>query len=197
MKKKDNMRQNTRSSDDETIRYLMREMDPSEEVEFEREMMKDENLLIEVESLRSTYKKLGKLPFKEPPKHISDQVIKEAVEIQQKEIKRNNRLVNWLGRSVAVAATIILAISAGYHFFDEAFDVSPNLQNHVVNSANAVQPWVNRNEVLRISENQNAIRSGQLDEAYTESFNKLILVEDKAILVNSGQQILLTNSPSN
>lgn len=197
MKKKDNTRQNMQSNDDGSIRYLMREMDPSEEVEFERQMMRDENLLIEVESLRSTYKKLDNLPLKKPPKNISDKVLKEAVEARRKEINRNNRLINWLGKSVAVAAMLLLTISAGYHFFGEAISTPVNIQDTTVNTANVVQPWVNRNEVLRISDSQNAIRSGQLDEAYSESFNKLILVEDKAVLVNSGQQILLTNSPSN
>ena len=184
------------SNDDGSIRYLMREMDPSEEVEFERQMMRDENLLIEVESLRSTYKKLGKLPLKKPPKNISDKILKEVVEAQKKEISRNNRLVNWLGKSVAVAAMFMLIISAGYHFFDEAI-APPNLQNPVVNTADVVQPWVNRNEVLRVSDSQNAIRSEQLDAAYSESFNKLILVEDKGAFTNPGQQVLLTNSPSN
>ena len=47
-------------NDDGCIRYLMKEMDPSEEIEFEREMMKDEDLLIEVETLRKSFQKLGK-----------------------------------------------------------------------------------------------------------------------------------------
>ena len=55
------------NNDEGCIRYLMQEMDPAEEIEFEREMLKNQDLLIEVESLRRTDKKLGKLPLINPP----------------------------------------------------------------------------------------------------------------------------------
>ena len=42
------------TDENNAIRYLMKEMDPSEEMEFEKQMREDENLLIEVESLRAT-----------------------------------------------------------------------------------------------------------------------------------------------
>ena len=63
MKKKDNKSLNMQINDDGCIRYLMKEMDPSEEIEFEREMMKDEDLLIEVETLRKSFQKLGKTNY--------------------------------------------------------------------------------------------------------------------------------------
>ncbi len=185
------------NSEEGCIRYLMREMDPSEEVEFEREMMQDENLLIEVESLRSTYKKLGKLPLKTPPRHISEKVLADAVAIQKKEIRRNSLIVGWLGKSVAAAAVVILSVSTGYHFMTEHSDADPSTTNstQVVRSS-MVQPWVDRNQVISISDNQNAGRSQLLDEAYSDSYNKLILVEDGPGVTTSGQRVLLTNSPS-
>ena len=72
------------NKDDGCIRYLMQEMDPAEVIEFEREMLNDENLLIEVESLRKTYEKLAKLPLYNPPKLLIDQVIQKVVSKQQK-----------------------------------------------------------------------------------------------------------------
>lgn len=186
------------NSEEGCIRYLMREMDPSEEVEFEREMMNDENLLIEVESLRSTYKKLGQLPLKTPPKNISEKVLADAVAIQKKEIRRNNLIVGWLGKSAAAAAVLILSVSAGYQFIDESSntEASETKSAQVVKSS-TIQPWVDRNQVISISDNQNESRSLLLDKAYSDSYSKLILVDDGPGVSNSGQRVLLTNSPSN
>ena len=98
------------------IRYLMKEMDPSEEIEFEREMMQDENLLIEVESLRKTYQKLNKLPFEEPPTELVEKIATEAVQTQQEMLNRSKRWMFYLSRSVAAAAVLILMISSGVYF---------------------------------------------------------------------------------
>ena len=81
---------NMQKNDEDCIRYLMREMDPSEEIEFEREMMSNENLLIEVESLRSTYNKVKKLPLKQAPKELLNRVKEEAVLNQQQNLKPNH-----------------------------------------------------------------------------------------------------------
>jgi hypothetical protein len=58
------------------IRYLMKEMDPSEELLFEKKMMEDENLLIEVESLRKVNQRLSGIPEMEPPKGVTEHHIK-------------------------------------------------------------------------------------------------------------------------
>jgi hypothetical protein len=51
-----------RKTDTKSIAYLFKEMDPSEEVEFERSLKSNENLLIEVESFRQTNERLQPLP---------------------------------------------------------------------------------------------------------------------------------------
>lgn len=109
---------NMQINDEDCIRYLMREMDPSEEIEFEREMMSNENLLIEVESLRSTYNKVKKLPLKQTPAEILNKVKEQAVSDQQKRLRSSFKLIGWFGKTVAVAATILLLISVSVYFID-------------------------------------------------------------------------------
>ncbi len=196
MKKKDNMRQSMQINDDNSIRYLMREMDPSEEIEFEREMMSDENLLIEVESLRSTYQKIGKLPTMSAPSHLLDKVVSDAVEAQKKNIRRSYQMVGWLGKSVAAAAVIVLTVSTGYYFIpSDSTNLTKTTKVQSAKGISNIQPWVDRNEVISVTDRTNAIRSQQLDKAYNESYNKLILVKDSQGTSNSSREILYTNSP--
>ena len=64
--------------DEGVIRYLMKEMDPSEEIEFERCMMEDENLLIEVECLRRSLEKTKQLPNFNPPESLTEEIPQKA-----------------------------------------------------------------------------------------------------------------------
>ena len=93
------------------IRYLMKEMDPSEELLMERAMMEDEDLLIEVESMRQTLKKLDRLPEVEPPSHVTESIKEKAAEQAEKNRQRNKTLKP--AYKYAVAATLALTISAG------------------------------------------------------------------------------------
>lgn len=93
------------------IRYLMKEMDPSEELLMERAMMEDEDLLIEVESMRQTLKKLDQLPVVEPPSDVTESIKKKAAEQAEKNRKQNQTLKPAF--KYAVAATLALTISAG------------------------------------------------------------------------------------
>lgn len=185
-----------------SIRYLMREMDPSEEIEFEHEMMSDENLLIEVESLRCTYQKMGKLPVQSAPKQVLDNVVADAIKAQQQYIKESQRFTGWLTRSVAAAAVVILTVSTGYYVINDTTTnnaetptaVSKNSLNPQIKTK-TIQPWVDRNEVITVTDQTNAIRSQKLDQDYTESYNKLILVRDSQDNSSPKREILYTNSP--
>ncbi|MEL7834524.1 hypothetical protein [Fodinibius sp. Rm-B-1B1-1] len=100
-----------RNEDNDCIRYLMKEMDPSEELLMEREMMEDEDLLIEVESMRQTLKKLDRLPEVEPPSHVQESIMQKAAEQAEKN-RSNNSSVKPIFK-YAVAATLALTVSAG------------------------------------------------------------------------------------
>jgi hypothetical protein len=196
LRKKDNMSLNMQINDEDCIRYLMREMDPSEEIEFEREMMSNENLLIEVESLRSTYNKVKKLPLKQTPAEILEKVKKQAVSDQQKQLRSSFKLIGWFGKTVAVAATILLLISVSVYFIDFGTLTSSPAQSTVI-SAGTVQPWVDRNEIIKISDRTDAIQAQRIGADYEQSYEKLIPVNKVVIPSNQRQGVLLTSSPVN
>lgn len=196
MRKKDNMSLNMQINDEDCIRYLMREMDPSEEIEFEREMMSNENLLIEVESLRSTYNKVKKLPLKQTPAEILNKVKEQAVSDQQKRLRSSFKLIGWFGKSVAVAATILLLISVSVYFIDFGTLTSSPVQTTVI-SAGTVQPWVDRNEIINISDRTDVVQAQRIGAEYEKSYEKLIPVNKVDEPSNQRQGVLLTSSPVN
>ena len=196
MRKKDNMSLNMQINDEDCIRYLMREMDPSEEIEFEREMMSNENLLIEVESLRSTYNKVKKLPLKQTPQDLLNKVKEQAVSDQQKRLRSSFKLIGWFGKTVAVAATILLLISVSVYFIDFGTLTSSPAQTTVI-SAGTVQPWVDRNEIINISDRTDVVQAQRIGAEYEKSYEKLIPVNKVDEPSNQRQGVLLTSSPVN
>jgi len=189
---------NMQKNDEDCIRYLMREMDPSEEIEFEREMMSNENLLIEVESLRSTYNKVKKLPLKQTPQDLLSKVKEQAVMGQRKKLRSSYFMIGWLGKTVAAAATILLLISTGVYFFEPFSDgINSNGVDGKVNSSTSVQPWVDRNQVINISDRIDVIKARNMGDEYEKSFEKLILVNQVSSPSIQRQGVLLTSSPAN
>ena len=86
------------------IRYLMKEMDPSEEMEFEKMMREDENLLIEVESLRATNRKLSDLPSKNPPKQLIKNISDDLKQLQATKQKSTQTITIYLNiRGLAIS----------------------------------------------------------------------------------------------
>lgn len=187
---------NMQINDEDCIRYLMREMDPSEEIEFEREMMSNENLLIEVESLRSTYNKVKKLPLKQTPAEILNKVKQQAISDQQKQLRSSFKLIGWFGKTVAVAATILLLVSVSVYFIDFGTLTSSPAQSTVI-SAGTVQPWVDRNEIIKISDRTDAVQAQRIGAEYEKSYEKLIPVNKVDEPSNQRQGVLLTSSPVN
>jgi anti-sigma-K factor RskA len=182
------------------IRYLMKEMDPSEEVEFEREMMKDENLLIEVESLRKSYQKLGKLPLKEPPKELSQSVTDQAVKFQKAQIARSQLWKSYMPRSVAAAAVVLMIISTGVYFTSESDSPSTNNSTTLSNTAtitnsNSIEPWVDRNNTIHFAGTSAQANNDQgLQQEVSQSFEKLRLVNAETGFSAPARKILLTSS---
>lgn len=183
-------------NEDVCIRYLMREMDPSEEIEFEREMMIDENLLIEVESLRKTYHKLGKLPLWEPPPDLTAKIASDAVKAQQEQISRTSRWTNIMSRSVAAAAVAILIISTTIYFSNgEAYTQTDTIQNTNNLTTENVSPWVDRSNTIHFagtSLQQDNPEPLQLER--DRSFSKLRLVNAETGFAPPTRKIVLTSS---
>lgn len=205
-----------------TIRYLMREMDPSEEIEFEREMMRDENLLIEVESLRLTYKKLGRLPQINAPDHVLGAVMKQAAEASAKK-STMRRLFTRYSVRVSAAALLFAGLTTAYFMNGGSgempaqepvitleAEITPPVKQEPVaekpvpeaRSAEStkpekIKPWIDRNEVISFGEQVSSENANRLDIDYTESYHKLILVKQTQDNPASGREILYTKTPVN
>lgn len=194
-----------RNEDNDCIRYLMKEMDPSEELLMERAMMEDEDLLIEVESMRQTLTKLDKLPQMDPPSDVTDSIMEQAAEQAEKNRRSHNALAPVF--KYAVAATLALTVTAGGMWFYMGADqqqsgstktasVAPGNSSRVTSSdlSNAslnnkgttastsresgVEPWIDRNDILHFEDH-----FGSQDSNF------------KAIIRNATQKLQLIEQP--
>ncbi|MEX0719168.1 MAG: hypothetical protein WD059_00785 [Balneolaceae bacterium] len=157
------------------IRYLMKEMDPSEELEFEQLMREDENLLIEVESLRVTNRKIDQIPLKNPPKSLTKKIANEVNQLQSERIKKSNHIYHML--KTGIAATILVgALSGGYYYLSGVSEINTSTPA----SAEDVTPWVDRNEVLRYTNTSQSVNSPALDTEVLKSYEKLQLVRSSS-----------------
>ncbi|MEX0823264.1 MAG: hypothetical protein WD008_02680, partial [Balneolaceae bacterium] len=95
----------------DSIAYIYNEMDPAEEVEFERKIRDNENILIEVESLKSLKAKLNQLPLLSPPDYVVDSICKAASDGKTKK----NRFPIYS----AVAAVLVVGLTSGFLLLGE------------------------------------------------------------------------------
>lgn len=206
------------NENNDCIRYLMKEMDPSEELLMERAMMRDENLLIEVESMRQTFSKLDGLPQIEPPSHIQQSVLQKASDHAAK--KHNSHSVFKPIYKYAVAATLALTVTAGGMWFfvgtegekDSSLASSasnssllPQESSALVTESSSVQrvsakgskvePWIDRNNVLHFKDqftNQKNIST--YETILQRSTQKLQLIENPVLDNQPIKSIQLTGS---
>lgn len=178
------------TDENNAIRYLMKEMDPSEEMEFEKKMRENENLLIEVESLRVTNKKLSGLPQKNPPKDLVEQISEDAKHLRSKNRGHNYNPAFLIKRGIA-AAVLLTVFTGGFYYYS----VIPDTQQPSSVESEMVEPWVDRNEVIRFSEGGQTIQSSSNQTDFTKSYEKLQLVSDPRGNNTTGSGILLTGSP--
>ncbi len=148
------------NDDNDVIRYLMDEMDPAQEVLMERAMMEDDDLLIEVESLRQTMKRLDDLPEKEPSSELTDSIIEQAAEHKKSWITIP-QIPNYVYKYAAVLL-LGMGLSSGfwvmYGSSDEpeqdgtqaaSVEASLPVSFQTVSTEQAeVEPWVDHNNVL-------------------------------------------------
>lgn len=193
-----------------SIRYLMKEMDPSEEVLIERAMMEDEDLLIEVECMRRTLKRLNdSLPSVDPPSHLTDKIIKMAAERQSAGNPVSNVISSERFRYVAAAASILFAAVIGmiWYQFDagsslaishpQAHSASVTSSSYVISpvSINGVEPWIDRNDVLRFQD-QFGSQHNQVafDSILNNSTRKLKPIDESLHATPRSRALQLTGS---
>lgn len=186
-----------------SIIYIFNEMDPSEEVEFERELRRNNDSLIEVESLRNAKDRLDGLPEFSPPADVVDNIIRKAEKKTRN--SRNSRLLLWYS---AAAALLLIGFTSGILLTDDSerdaqadrtepvlqtqtagarqlsaplIPVRENTQqNRDTGTAAGVTPWVDRNEVIRFSDRFGINDAASTDSVFLRSFNKLTPVPDQS-----------------
>lgn len=192
------------NEDNAVIRYLMKEMDPSEEVLMERAMMEDDDLLIEVESMRQTLQRLDDLPEKSPPDELSDTIVRQAA-------KHKQEASTWPSipsEAYKYAAVLLIGMGMGSGLLlyldssptqqtnvgNEA-SISTNIQpTNTTNASEEAEPWVDRDDVIYFQDMFNT-ESSAYDLIMQTSMSKLTPVNDQALQPNpNSRNVQLTGS---
>ncbi|WP_205720246.1 hypothetical protein [Fodinibius halophilus] len=187
------------NEDNDCIRYLMKEMDPSEELLMERAMMEDEDLLIEVESMRQTLQKLNKLPKMEPPSDVTDAIMDKAAE--QAEKNRQSQKTFKPVLQYAVAATLALTVTAGGMWYFIGSESKKNAPAETTTSSTASSANISSN--LRGAQlstiNNDKSQSSPLDSSQPEvepwtDRNDILRFEDQFLKQNGQYQTLIKDA---
>ncbi len=99
--------------DELCIKYVLNELDPSEIQLVEEAMANDDNILIEIESLRSTLRRLENLPKVQSPQLLQDKIKKLAeAETEKKALIARHTKIRYAG--FLAAAVVTLALGTGF-----------------------------------------------------------------------------------
>ncbi|MDZ7719627.1 MAG: hypothetical protein U5K72_12485 [Balneolaceae bacterium] len=191
-----------------SIAYIYNEMDPSEKLEFERDLKNDSDLLIEVESLKKISKNLDQLEPICPPAHVVDAVYKSA-----KNNSQSSNSAYWRPIFYSAAAILLVGITSGIFLIDDSQDNKKSSHQQAESasvtaggtqllsqpattsspSSHRTQPWVDNNEILYFQGQAASGTSLMADSIRNESFKKLTPVNP--VGEPSGrQQLQLTGS---
>lgn len=191
-----------------SVAYLYNEMDPSEKLEFERDLQVDENLLIEVETLRKVTTKLHHIDAVQPPNEVVDAVLK-SLENRKTEAgnRRSKRFVYY-----SAAAILLIGFTYGFVLKGELNGELPNeagaasmgsIQNILPASvdnvsreseSNRVMPWIDENEVLHFRDGLYGSEASSVDSLLRQSFQKLTPITNPTQSPTARQNLHLTGS---
>ncbi|PWN06444.1 hypothetical protein [Rhodohalobacter mucosus] len=196
--------------DTNSITYLFSEMDPSEEVEFERSLNENENLLIEVESFRKVTERLNDLPKVEPPKEVCESIYAMAA---NRPASRStwHRPIFYAAAAVLFAGFTATALitdpeesSAGADQAAQASSSygtvmqapSADTGSQLTNQTSTVKPmpWVDNNEVIRFSDRIGQTESASFDSIFRNSYQRLTPLTDSDSFRGMQRQLQLTGS---
>lgn len=205
-RKKNKNQRNMLNDENACIRYLMKEMDPSEEVLMERAMMEDDDLLIEVESLRQTLRRLDKLPEKTPPAHLTESIVDYASE--KAENRSSSHIISFLPLRYAAAAVIVLGLSVGSLWVYQQTN-SADSDKAVTKSAETVlplnvlpvseiktEPWVDRENVIYFHDQFNT-GGNEFDTILQNSMRKLTPLSNPFQYSSGSRSLQMTGSQKN
>jgi hypothetical protein len=168
------------NSDEYCIRYLMKELDPSEEHMVEEMMAEDEDILIEVESLRQTYRKIDTLPLYQAPCDVLDKVMEQAEEYTARPRTTPVRYLTYRKFSYAAAAVLVVGTGINWMIPAQIENSTPvsnvaDVQLPLQHSQTESRPWVDNRDILHINTAgfvgliQNDSTSGRLRLVETEN----------------------------
>lgn len=186
------------------IAYIFDEMDPAERLEFERELDSDENLLIELESLKKTACSLSNMKCVEPPETVVNLVMSKAESTAGN--SKESSSYRYLFASAAVTVIAVIIYGAGLVQDQESGpSVSTTEQSASVSSlanrgnsadvsdnTDELSPWVDNDEVIHFHERFNRGSVASVDSMFNSSLNKLTRVNSAGTLQQVQQQIHLT-----
>lgn len=168
----------------------MRELDPSEEMLVEQAMIDDENTLIEVESLRNTYKRVQNLPRYSAPNHIVESLVRASVN-QPSAATRIVPIFNF--RKISYAAAASLMIAGGATWYMQMGDTAPFVVNDASEgsvyqaSQPTSNPWVDNKDILHV--NGSGVGTENVPDTV---LNKLRPIDNEVITIRPGRQLQLT-----
>lgn len=213
------------SNQTDVIRYVMDEMDPSERLTFEKKLQSDENLLIEVESFKNTWKRTHSVPKVSAPKIVQEQILSQA--LTHADAKSNTTLISIIStHKYKIAAGFVLIVTALFSWgpkgvleqtsslVSNSNDTERQLESSFTNSKDrlelgfenngqnnvqdkSLKPWIDNNQVIRFAGTTDLELTAQPSlNLSSEYSNKLRLVNDKTGYSSQSRKILLTgNTP--
>ena len=199
------------------IRFLMDEMDPSEKIVFEQRIQLNQDLLIEVESLKQTWQKTSVYPTFKSPLHLKEAIFAKA----EKSI--NSSTINWNWQripqdTIKIAASfLVLAIAlvawntwvpASQSLSESSLNTKSNEQkiikpltnvkdiraeNNTSKISGDITPWVDHNHIIRFAGTAefNPNQSPEINPV-SQYNSKLRLVNGKTGYTSQSRKILLT-----
>lgn len=180
--------------------YVAGELDPSEQVEVERRMKQDQDLLIEAESLKLTLQKVNRaFPHRSAPEEILEGLRQKAA---QKSKSATLITVSrfWSSTWLKVAAAALIAFVLGGVLSQQFIfnSLAPNAvnTNGVAPVASQGQPWNDQQGVITI-QNMKNVDQAELDSTIKESMRKLVPVKESPKIDPVYTPLQLTRSPQN
>jgi len=185
----------------DSIAYLFKEMDPSEKVEFERLLRSNENLLIEVESLRNISNRIDGLPEISAPDNILQSVCERA-----SEKNKSPKFVRSKPFFFATAALLSIGFMAGALLI-ESDESAKSAGNASVGSVGSIQttattnsagmatdreitPWVDKNDIIHYT----GVESERQDSLLENSYRRLTPVTNPSQSSSYQRNLHLTGS---
>lgn len=190
--------------DTNSIKYILEEMDPAEKIEFERELEKNPDLHIEVESIRRMEKKLSQLPKLTPPEDVTNSILDLAA--QQTAERSSSK-----SRYLLSAAVLILGLTTGSFMIENPFQTESGSSDRAAsglllnqqilseqNSASSstdkqLKPWVDRQDILHLNGFENNVLPVNTLNS-SSRFDKLRPVERMPSQQSMRQSLQLTGS---